>query len=334
MIKRLLLGAGALLLVLAAAAAFVCLPKFTSRADSYVCLPASSPTDSLYAQLDTLSSGFRPKAFRMLAKAARLKSVPAGRYRVDGLSTLSLLRKLRNGQQDPMRYNIPVVWTPEQLAARLARAFSSDSAQFAATFHDTALCRELGFEPTEIFCHIPADTYEFYWTTKPQDFLKRMAKENTKYWNDERKAKAEKAGLTPTEVVTLASIVERETANNAEKPTIAGLYLNRIKRGMKLQADPTVKFAVGDFALRRIRHSHLMTPSPYNTYKVEGLPPGPISLPSKQSIEAVLNYKPSDYLFMCAKEDFSGTHNFAATGAEHAKNARKYIDALNARGIK
>ena len=334
MLKRSLIAVGVLAIVLVAAGAFVCLPKYTARADSYVYLRSTCPPDSLYARLDTLGSGFRPKALRLLAKAARLKSVPAGRYRVDGLSTLGLLRKLRNGQQDPMRYNIPVVWTPEQFAARLGRAFCCDSAQFATVFKDTALCRELGFAPEEIFCHIPADTYEFYWTISPQEFLKRMAKENTRYWTDERKSQAAKAGLSPEEAVVLASIVERETANAAEKPTVAGLYLNRLKKGMKLQADPTVKYAVGDFGLRRILKRHLATDSPYNTYRVDGLPPAPISLPSKQSIEAVLNYQPSDYLFMCAKEDFSGTHNFAATGAQHAANARKYVEALNARGIK
>ena len=161
-----------------------------------------------------------------------------------------------------------------------------------------------------------------------------MKRESEKFWTTVRKNKAEKARLTPEEVITLASIVEKETANNQEKPDIAGLYLNRLRRGMKLQADPTVKFALQDFGLRRILNKHLTCDSPYNTYVYAGLPPGPICLPSIASIDAVLNHTEHNYIYMCAKEDFSGTHNFAATYEEHKANARKYVQALNERGIK
>ena len=140
-------------------------------------------------------------------------------------------------------------------------------------------------------------------------------------------------GLTPNEVATLASIIDEETANNGEKPMVAGMYLNRLKKGMLLQADPTVKFALGDFTLRRILNKHLEVDNPYNTYKYPGLPPGPIRVPSVQGLEAVLNPAQSNYLYMCAKEDFSGTHNFACTLAEHLQNARRYQQALNQRGI-
>ena len=161
-----------------------------------------------------------------------------------------------------------------------------------------------------------------------------MQRERDAYWTAERKQLAQKAGLTPDEVVTLASIVEQETANNAERPKVAGMYLNRLRKGMKLQADPTVKFALQNFALRRIMHQHLTANSPYNTYRNEGLPPGPICIPSLASIEAVLHFTTHPYIYMCAKEDFSGTHNFAATYAEHLQNAKKYSEALNKRGIK
>ena len=205
---------------------------------------------------------------------------------------------------------------------------------FADAFADSILLADLDITPPELFCIIIPDTYEFYWTMSPEDFLRRMKTASERFWNDERTKKASAHGLTPKEAVTLASIVEKETAQDDEKPTIAGLYLNRLHKGMKLQADPTVKFAVGDFALRRILNRHLQTPSPYNTYMHEGLPPAPICLPSRASIEAVLNAETHNYIYMCAREDFSGHHNFAETYAEHQDNARRYTRALNERGIR
>lgn len=177
------------------------------------------------------------------------------------------------------------------------------------------------------------NTYEVYWDISIDGLLKRMKKEYDKFWNDSRKDKAAVIGLTPVEVSILASIVEEECTYTDEYPTVAGLYLNRIKRKQLLQADPTVKFAVGDFGLRRILNVHLETDSPYNTYKYEGLPPGPIRIPSIKGIDSVLNYAKHDYLYMCAKEDFSGRHNFAKTLAEHNKNAANYRNALNHSGI-
>lgn len=160
-----------------------------------------------------------------------------------------------------------------------------------------------------------------------------MNKESQRFWNFERKNEAKAMGLNEVQVITLASIVDEETANDAEKPMIAGMYYNRLKTDMPLQADPTVKFALGKFELKRIYHDMLQTDSPYNTYKYKGLPPGPIRIPSVAGIEAVLNHVHHDYLYMCAKEDFSGTHNFAKTYAEHKQNAAKYTKALNERGI-
>jgi UPF0755 protein len=165
-------------------------------------------------------------------------------------------------------------------------------------------------------------------------FMDRMLKENKIFWTEQRLKKAEAIGLTPVQVATLASIVEEETAVNEEKPMVAGLYINRLKKGMLLQADPTVKFSLKEFGLRRILFKHLEVDSPYNTYKYAGLPPGPIRIPSIAGIESVLNYAHHNYLYMCAKEDFSGTHNFAVTSAQHAANARKYQQALNRRGIR
>ena len=178
------------------------------------------------------------------------------------------------------------------------------------------------------------DTYEVYWNISLDKLMKKMEKANNNFWNEERTTKANAMGLTKDEVATLASIVDEETANNSEKPMIAGMYFNRLKKGMPLQADPTIKFALKDFALRRIYHKLLTVDSPYNTYKNQGLPPGPIKIASVAGIDAVLNYVHHDYLYMCAKEDFSGTHNFAVTYSEHLQNAAKYTKALNNRGIK
>ena len=178
------------------------------------------------------------------------------------------------------------------------------------------------------------NTYEVYWNTSIERLMERLSSEHDKFWTPERKQKAIQIRLTPNQVCTLASIIDEETANNAEKPMIAGMYLNRLKAGMPLQADPTVKFALKNFALKRIYHTHLEVNSPYNTYKNVGLPPGPIKVASIQGIDAVLNRIEHTYLYMCAKEDFSGTHNFATTYIEHLKNAARYSQALNERGIK
>ena len=210
----------------------------------------------------------------------------------------------------------------------------TDSSNLARLLMDSTYCAQIGYSTETLPCLFIPNTYEVYWTMTPEAFVKRMQKEHDRFWNKERKAKAQSIGLTPEEVVTLASIVEEETANNAEKPMVAGLYMNRLHAEMPLQADPTVKFALQDFGLRRILHAHLETESPYNTYKHTGLPPGPIRIPSIQGIESVLNYTRHDYLYMCAKEDFSGTHNFAATFTQHLANARKYQQELNRRKIK
>ena len=166
------------------------------------------------------------------------------------------------------------------------------------------------------------------------NLMERMVKEHNAFWTAERKQKADAMGMSLVEVATLASIIDEETANNGEKPMIAGMYLNRLKTNMPLQADPTIKFALKDFALRRIYHKQLKVESPYNTYVNTGLPPGPIKVASVAGIDAVLNHVEHNYLYMCAKEDFSGTHNFARTYTEHLANAARYTKALNERGIK
>ena len=261
--------------------------------------------------------------------------VRAGRYETGGgVSSLRLVRNLRNGRQSAVQLVIPVVHTVNDLAARLSGQLQADSATLVRTFTDAGTLESCGVDTFTVLTLFIPNTYEVYWDIKPLDLLKRMKKERDSYWDGKRSAEAEAMGLTPDEVYTLASVVEQETANEKERPMIAGMYLNRLRQGMKLQADPTVKFALKDFGLRRIMHAHLTTDSPYNTYLHEGLPKGPICIPSRNAIESVLHYTHHNYLYMCAKEDFSGTHNFAATYEEHMANARRYADALNKRGIR
>ena len=251
-----------------------------------------------------------------------------------GQCAWNVIRRLRAGDQYPIRLTIPQTWTKEQLAARLSRQLMADSASLASLFNDPEALKAYETRPEMLVSLFVPDTYEVYWTITPEALLKRMAKEHNAYWTAERKALAEQQGLTPDEVAVLASIVDKETTNVDEMPMVAGMYLNRLRTNMPLQADPTVNFALGNFALRRLYNSHLACDNPYNTYKYVGLPPGPICVPSPQAINAVLHPAQHNYLYMCAKEDFSNAHNFAVTYAEHLANARRYQQALNQRNIK
>lgn len=270
----------------------------------------------------------------MLNLVLPFKKVRTGRYDVgQDIPTLTLYRKLRNGQQDPIHLTIPTSRTIEKLAGTLSRKLMLDSLTLVNAFRDEEICRQAGYNTATLPAMFIPNTYEVYWDISLEGLVRRMQKENKAFWNTEREEKAKALNMSHEEICTLASIVDEETANDAEKPTIAGLYLNRLKKGMPLQADPTVKYAVGDFSLRRITGEHLKKESPYNTYLKTGLPPGPIRIASIAGLDAVLNHQHHNYLYMCAKADFSGTHEFAATFSEHKKNARKYIRALNARNI-
>ena len=199
---------------------------------------------------------------------------------------------------------------------------------------DTNFLNSLGLDAFTVSSLFIPNTYEFYWNTTVTSFLSRMVAEHHHFWNESRQSKAKRLNLTKEEVVTLASIVEKETLQTSEQPVVAGLYLNRLKKSMKLQSDPTVIFAIGDFSIRRVLKKDLKYDSPYNTYKYKGLPIGPISIPSIRAIDAVLNYQKHEYLYMCAKEDFSGYHNFAKSVRQHYANAAKYRKALNDKNIK
>ena len=236
--------------------------------------------------------------------------------------------------QKPVNLTIPSVRTMENLAAVLSEKLMLDSTELIQVFQDSAICHKYGYTPQTMPCMFIPNTYDIYWNVTTDAFLDRMQKESKAFWNEERTAKADKLKLTPEQVITMASIIDEETSNDGEKPMIAGMYFNRLKADMPLQADPTVKFAIGDFSLKRIYNNMLFINSPYNTYRNTGLPPGPIRIPTIAGIDAVLNMVHHDYLYMCAKEDFSGKHNFAKTYSEHLSNASKYSAALNNRGIK
>lgn len=258
-----------------------------------------------------------------------------GAYRVEkGMSPFELWRQLSSGTQSPVKFTFNNLRTVADFAESASRQLCMSKNDMLRLLTDSASCASFGFTPQTVPAMLIPDTYEVYWSVKPEKLLEKMHDNYIRFWNDERKTKAKKLGLTPEEVVTLASIVEEETAYSPEKGKVSRLYLNRLSKGMKLQSDPTVKFAIGDFSLKRILHKHLAANSPYNTYAVQGLPPGPIRMPEKSTVNAVLNAPPHDYIYMCAKADFSGSHEFTASYAEHLRYARLYQAALNRRGIK
>ncbi len=311
-------------------------PQCQVAKTTYIYIDRDDTQDSVFHKVNLAGEPKSMFGFRYLAKKGNYADrIRTGRYAIQsGDNMRQLYRRLSLGWQTPIKLTLPSVRTMDRLARAVSRQLMMDSTEVARILTDSTIYAPMGYTKETLPALFIPNTYEVYWDMTAEDFMKRMQKEHTAYWNEERRKKAESIGLSPVEIATLASIVEEETANNAEKPMVAGLYINRLKRGMLLQADPTVKFAHGEFALQRILFKHLEIDSPYNTYKYAGLPPGPIRIPSYQGLESVLNYARHNYLYMCAKEDFSGTHNFAATLAQHAVNARKYQQELNRRKIR
>ena len=326
-----------LLIVLTGVASWMLFTPIARHQEAtYIYIDSDDDIDSIYSKMTINARPMQMFGFKMLTNFTGYgEQVRTGKYDMGSqLSTQAVFRNLKNKFQVPVRLIIPNVRTLEKLVAKIANYIEPDSAALISYLRNDSICHHYGYSRETMSCVFLPNTYEVYWDITPEQLVRRMQKESNKFWTEERQSKAKGIGLTPTEAITLASIVDQETANNGEKPAIAGMYLNRIRKGMLLQADPTVKFALQEFGLRRILHAHLMVDSPYNTYRYKGLPPGPISIPAISSIEAVLNAEKNDYLYMCAKEDFSGTHNFAATYGEHLRNARKYTKALDNRGIK
>jgi len=275
-------------------------------------------------------------SFDFLAKRAGYPAqVKAGKYFiVKGMSNYEIIRMLRAGRQTPVKLVIKKLRTQQDFINLISAKLEADSLQLKALLKDDSFLILYNLDSNNAMAAIMPDTYEFYWNTTAKKTFEKIAAYYKKYWNETRIKQAHDKKLSPAQAVTLASIVEEETNYAPEKDTIASVYLNRLKKGMKLQADPTAKFAFGDFSLKRITALQTSIASPYNTYYVQGLPPGPICTPSKKSIETVLGAAETDYLYFCAKEDLSGSHRFAKDYATHQQNAKRFQEALNQRGIK
>jgi len=283
---------------------------------------------------DDLAKGKFVNDFVSFSFLARLmdydKEVKPGRYTLrSNMTNIEAIRVLRAGIQEPVNITFTHVRLLSELGDKITKNIGVSTEAFYEALDEFVETNKEGFTNETIIGMFLPNTYEVYFNLSPKALVERMHTEYKKFWNAERIEKANKIGLTPIEVSILASIVQAEAVKQAEAPIIAGLYINRLKMDMALQADPTLVFAVGDFTLKRVLNEHKEVDSPYNTYKHTGLPPGPINMPRIAIIDAVLDYADHNYIYMCAKEDFSGNHNFAETLSEHSKNARKYQTALS-----
>lgn len=333
LLKKTLIGLGAVLVMGAAAGLFAysyTLERYSGE-DVRLVFPTGSGKEAVRDTLQARLGDYGAKVYRLwdLQGGATM----SGSYLLErGTTALTASRMLRRGLQTPVKVAFNNCRTLADVAERVCRTVEATPEQFLAAC-DTILPAR-GFVPADYPAAFIPDTYEAYWNAKPDALVRRLLDSRDAFWTSERKSKADYLGLTEAEVATLASIVEGETTCADEQPIVARLYLNRLAKGMRLQADPTVKFAVDDPSLQRILIKHTEVDSPYNTYMYAGLPPGPISVPSKQALDAVLNAPANNYLYMCAKEDFSGRHNFTASYQEHLANARRFQAELNRRGIK
>ncbi|MBB4079733.1 UPF0755 protein [Lewinella aquimaris] len=300
------------------------------------------PTGSTYEQvMDSLAvHGIRPNRtfFDPLASRMAFRRDPmrAGRFSIPpGTSAIGLIRRLRSGAQATVDVVLTTEREPMNVAAKVARFLEPDSLDFLRLFQDSVFVDSIGYTAETLQTLFIPNTYEMYWNARPREFVARMVKEHERFWRaNGRLEKAAAAGLSPAEVYTLASIVEKESLQAVERPRIAGVYLNRLRIGMPLQADPTAVFATREFDVGRVLHRHIEFDSPYNTYRYPGLPPGPITMASVGSIDAVLSPEEHNYLYFCARGDGSGLHNFASTLAGHSRNIAIYVANLKARGIR
>ncbi|MCD4731441.1 MAG: endolytic transglycosylase MltG [Bacteroidales bacterium] len=299
-------------------------------------IPTGSDFEELKTSLYEHGIVINRISFEWLAKKKNLKNnIHPGRYLLEnGMSNDELINLLRSGEQSPVKLIFNNIRIKEELAEKVSRQIEPDSTEIINLLNDSIYLGIFGFDLENIVSMFIPNTYELYWNMSAKDFMDRMYTEYNKFWNNERRQKAELLGLDPEDVSILASIIDRETSKDEEKAIIAGVYLNRMKYNWRLQADPTIIYAWGDFSIRRVLNIHKQIDSPYNTYKYYGLPPGPICIPSVAAIDAVLNQEKHNYMFFCAKADFSGYHAFASTHAEHNINANRYRRALDQRNIR
>lgn len=307
-------------------------PNFqVGKEKTYFIIPEGGTFDSVRDTLYKHDIVNDVVSFSFLAKLMGYQeAVKSGIYEVQpDMTNIELIRLLRSGAQTPTYVTFAYGRTVNDIAEPITRNIAVTPEQFLQAVDAFVGNNDDGFTKESIIGMFIPNTYQVYYTITPGNLVKRMNKEYHTFWNEERLQKAKALGLTPKEVSTLSSIVQAESVKEEEAPIIAGLYLNRLKRGIPLQADPTLVFASGDFTLKRVLNEHKEIDSPYNTYKYRGLPPGPINMPNIHSIDAVLNYQKHNYIYMCAKEDFSGYHNFTSSLSQHNINARKYQRALS-----
>jgi UPF0755 protein len=260
--------------------------------------------------------------------------IKSGHYILkEGMSNREIITKLRAKKQDPVKLVFNNIRIKQELAGHIAEQIGADSVTLLKLLNDGEYLKKFDFTPGNVISMFIPNTYEVYWDISAEKFMERMHKEYKAFWNDKRKDRLKEIRLNELQAITLASIVEKETNQNDEKPDVAGVYMNRLRDGWLLQADPTLVYALGDFSIKRVLNVYKTIDSPYNTYMYLGLPPGPICLPSISSIDAVLNYRQHNYMYFCAREDFSGYHNFAVNLDQHLLNAAKYQQALDRQGI-
>lgn len=302
---------------------------------TYFTIATGSNYDTVFHKLQMDGILRNPENFTWVARKMNYPNhVKAGRYLIQkNMSNRELLQMFRSGDQEAVRLVINSLRTKQDLAGLIGNQLEADSQELMQFLGDQARLEKLGYNADNIMSIFIPNSYKIYWNTTIDQFINRMLAEHKKFWSSKRTKQAEKLNLEPSEVFILASIVEQEILLQAEAPTVAGVYLNRLRRNMKLDADPTIIFANGDFSLKRVLNIHKKIDSPYNTYKNRGLPPGPICLPSIRTIDAVLNAERHDYLYFCADASFDGTHHFSSTYREHKRYARTYQAELNKRRI-
>lgn len=341
MTKKIILGVVLLLIIVAAVIAWAIAGPATAFSGKFAIVHIPTKNNgrvTVQEELKKANALAFPAAFNWMAtRLDYWSNIKPGQYKIKkGMSNLDIVRMLRNGSQEPVNLIINKFRTREELAGFMGRKLECDSTDILKFFNSPDSTQKFGLDTNNILTAVIPNTYTMYWNTSAPKLMRRLYSERETFWNKERETKLSQINLTREQVYILASIVEEETNKQDEKPIIASVYLNRLKKNMRLSADPTIKFALRNFALKRITLKQIdaCEDSPYNTYRKYGLPPGPISTPSEKSIDAVLNVANTDYLFFCAKADFSGYHSFASNEKDHFRNAREYQHALDSLLIK